>query len=70
MPGLVPGIHVFLSGRSKDVDGRVKPTAVRHDFCLRKCTTLILLEFSGLRIIWTARGSTPCVTRISFCMTY
>ena len=24
MPGLVPGIHVFLS-RSKDVDGRVKP---------------------------------------------
>jgi hypothetical protein len=33
------------------VDGRDKPTAVRHDFCLRKCTALILLEFSGLRII-------------------
>jgi len=26
MPGLVPGIHVFLShGTQKDVDGRVKP---------------------------------------------
>jgi len=27
MPGLVPGIHVFLAetGESKDVDGRVKP---------------------------------------------
>jgi hypothetical protein len=25
MPGLVPGIHVFLSCRDKDVDGRDKP---------------------------------------------
>jgi hypothetical protein len=25
MPGLVPGIHVFLSGCTKDVDGRDKP---------------------------------------------
>jgi hypothetical protein len=25
MPGLVPGIHVFLSIRAKDVDGRGKP---------------------------------------------
>jgi hypothetical protein len=25
MPGLVPGIHVFLLRRNKDVDGRVKP---------------------------------------------
>jgi hypothetical protein len=25
MPGLVPGIHVFLPSRRKDVDGRVKP---------------------------------------------
>jgi hypothetical protein len=25
MPGLVPGIHVFLQRRSKDVDGRDKP---------------------------------------------
>jgi hypothetical protein len=25
MPGLVPGIHVFLRGSAKDVDGRVKP---------------------------------------------
>jgi len=33
------------------MDRRVKPTAVRHDFCLMKCTALILLEFSWLRII-------------------
>jgi hypothetical protein len=25
MPGLEPGIHVFLQWGSKDVDGRVKP---------------------------------------------
>jgi hypothetical protein len=25
MPGLVPGIHVFLSNSTKDVDGRDKP---------------------------------------------
>jgi len=25
MPGLVPGIHVFLSRCTKDVDGRDKP---------------------------------------------
>jgi hypothetical protein len=25
MPGLVPGIHVFLSGGGQDVDGRDKP---------------------------------------------
>jgi hypothetical protein len=25
MPGLVPGIHVFLCCVRKDVDGRVKP---------------------------------------------
>jgi hypothetical protein len=25
MPGLVPGIHVFLSVAKKDVDGRDKP---------------------------------------------
>ncbi len=25
MPGLVPGIHVFLTARVKDVDGRDKP---------------------------------------------
>jgi len=25
MPGLVPGIHVLLSGGTKDVDGRDKP---------------------------------------------
>nr|WP_229197158.1 ABC transporter [Bradyrhizobium acaciae] len=25
MPGLVPGIHVFISGEQEDVDGRDKP---------------------------------------------
>jgi hypothetical protein len=25
MPGLVPGIHDFLGGRRKDVDGRGEP---------------------------------------------
>jgi hypothetical protein len=25
MPGLVPGIHVFLPDEEKDVDGRDKP---------------------------------------------
>jgi hypothetical protein len=25
MPGLDPGIHVFLAERRQDVDGRVKP---------------------------------------------
>jgi hypothetical protein len=25
MPGLDPGIHVFLDGAAKDVDGRDKP---------------------------------------------
>jgi citronellyl-CoA dehydrogenase len=25
MPGLVPGIHVFLCGNKQDVDGRDKP---------------------------------------------
>jgi len=29
----VPGIHVLLSRRFEDVDGRDKPTAVRFVFC-------------------------------------
>ena len=39
MPGLVPGIHVFLLG-GKDVDGRVKPG---HDgiWFYSKCQSLI-----------------------------
>jgi hypothetical protein len=32
MPGLVPGIHDLLPYLAKDVDGRVKPTAVRFNF--------------------------------------
>jgi hypothetical protein len=31
MPGLVPGIHVFLSISKKDVDGRVKPGHDEND---------------------------------------
>jgi hypothetical protein len=38
MPGLVPGIHVFLFCSNKDVDGRDKPGhdefAVSHDALL------------------------------------
>jgi hypothetical protein len=37
------------------LDAPVKPTAVRHGFCLRECTALILLRFSWLRIIWTRK---------------
>jgi hypothetical protein len=31
MPGLEPGIHVFLSISKKDVDGRVKPGHDEND---------------------------------------
>jgi hypothetical protein len=30
MPGLVPGIHVFLSFETKDVDGRDEPGDDEH----------------------------------------
>src|SRR5438128_815539 len=53
MRGLVPRIHVFLRRGGKDVDGRDKPTTVRHDLCLMRCTALILLDSRGLRINWT-----------------
>src|SRR5436309_13075672 len=33
--------------------GRACPTAVRYVLCLMKCTALILLVSSWLRIIWT-----------------
>jgi Transposase DDE domain/Domain of unknown function (DUF4372) len=36
-------------------DGRDKPTAVRHDLCLKRCTALILFGSSWLRIIWTPK---------------
>ncbi len=35
------------------MDCRVEPTAVRHGLCLRRCTALILLGSSSLRINWT-----------------
>ena len=41
--------------RRLNVDGRVKPTSVRHDLCLSKRTTLILLASSWLRIDWTGK---------------
>src|SRR5271167_612960 len=37
------------------LDRPVEPTAVRHDLCLMKCTALILLGSSWLRIIWTRK---------------
>jgi hypothetical protein len=48
----VPGIHVSIQS-VKDVDGRDKPTAVRHGLCLMGCTALILLDSRSLRINWT-----------------
>ena len=35
------------------MDGRARPTAVRHGLCLMRCTALILLDSGSLRIIWT-----------------
>jgi len=34
----------------QDVDARDKRTAGRHTLCLQRCTALILLGFSSLRI--------------------
>jgi hypothetical protein len=33
MPGLVPGIHVFLAAESTDVDGRDKPGHDAESWC-------------------------------------
>jgi hypothetical protein len=33
--------------QANDVDGRACPTAVRHGFCLKRRTTLILLDTEG-----------------------
>src|SRR3989304_6234388 len=33
-----------------------RPTSVRHGLCLMRCTALILLDSSWLRIIWTREG--------------
>ena len=48
MPGLVPGIHVFLSFGGKDVDGRDKPG---HDEDVGACphfsTTTSLICMTG-----------------------
>jgi hypothetical protein len=38
------------------VDGRDKPTAVRHGMCLNRRTALILLDSRRLRINWTRKG--------------
>src|SRR5712675_499535 len=38
------------------MDARIKSTGVRHRLCLKKCTALILLGSSWLRIIWTEKG--------------
>jgi hypothetical protein len=39
------------------VDARDKRTAVWHGLCLMRCTALILLDSSELRINWTRKGS-------------
>jgi hypothetical protein len=53
---VVAGIHVFLaSSQLKGVDGRDKPTAVRHIFCLMERTALILFSSRRLRINWTRK---------------
>jgi hypothetical protein len=38
MPGLVPGIHVLIVGRAKDVDGRDKPGHDVGNFLLISAT--------------------------------
>ncbi|MEA2836583.1 MAG: D-alanine-D-alanine ligase [Bradyrhizobium sp.] len=43
MPGLVPGIHVFLGERKQDVDGRDKPGHKKRDGMMR-----ITILFGGL----------------------
>src|SRR6202158_357607 len=43
------------AGGRPHMDGRDKPTAVRHGPCLKGCTALILLGSSWLRIIWTRK---------------
>ena len=55
MPGLVPGIHVFLSLTYEDVDGRDKPG---HDVCFVSSDTDAMTS-SGLpiRTSGTWRGS-------------
>jgi hypothetical protein len=55
MPTLVAGIYAFPEALQQSVDGRDKPTSVRHGLCLKECTTLILLGSRWLRIIWTRK---------------
>jgi hypothetical protein len=45
MPGLVPGIHVLIPLKSKDVDGRVKPG---HDG--GKVPDMVCLAVNRIRI--------------------
>ena len=53
----------------KDVDGRVKPTAVRQRFCLNWRTALILVVSRVSRLTWTRKGPTPCAIPIAFSTT-
>jgi hypothetical protein len=48
-----PVIHVFATG--KGVDARHKATAVRHIFCLKRRTALILLGSRRFAIVWTRK---------------
>jgi Transposase DDE domain/Domain of unknown function (DUF4372) len=56
MPALVAGIPLRDALCHPKRDRRDKPTAVRHVFCLKECTALILLGSRWLRIIWTRTG--------------
>ena len=47
--------HPRLWRSEKDVDGRVKPTAVRYVLCLKKRTALILLASRRFRNVWTRK---------------
>jgi hypothetical protein len=53
MPALVAGIHVFLSIRAKDVDGRVKPG---HDGKLLPLLPHYRRALAGQQLVLSRRG--------------
>ena len=70
MPGLVPGIHVFTTGKIEDVDGRDKPghdgyfvrRKYPHDMTSRTATLIgltAILMWSLLAVLTVATGKIP-----------
>src|SRR3972149_5423049 len=56
-PGWICGFLVMDTNvPSLTRHGRTCSTSVRHGLCLMRCTALILLDSSWLRIIWTREG--------------